>query len=219
MSDGVSLGMLVFEIKDILEERGVGDILLFVVGGIVDGRGVVVVLCLGVFGVVMGIRFLCFNEVRIKKGYQDVVFEVKDGGKNIVRIYLYNYLRGMFGWLEERWVLRIIVNRSWEEYIQGGSFFDQLKEKYDQSVKEDGDKVWGRQIGRMVIYVGSGVGLVRSVDLVGEIVEKIREEVKKILRGLQSGLQVQIGLQVVLIRRFLYYKIINRCFSVCFVGV
>ncbi|KAK4658238.1 hypothetical protein QC762_100720 [Podospora pseudocomata] len=189
-SDGASLGTLVPEIKDTLEERGAGDIPLFAAGGIADGRGVAAALCLGASGVVMGTRFLCSNEARIKKGYQDAVLEAKDGGKNTVRTHLYNHLRGTFGWPEEKWAPRTIVNRSWEEHTQGGISFDQLKEKHDQSVKEDGDKAWGRQTGRTATYAGSGVGLVRSVDPAGEIAEKTREEAKKILRGLQSGLQV-----------------------------
>ncbi|KAK4176361.1 putative 2-nitropropane dioxygenase precursor [Triangularia setosa] len=182
-SDGASLGTLVPEIKDALK----GDIPLVAAGGIADGRGVAAALCLGASGVAMGTRFLCSEEARIKKGYQDAVLEANDGGKNTVRTHLYNHLRGTFGWPEERWAPRTIVNKSWEEHTQGVEF-EQLKERHDQSVNEDGDRAWGRQTGRTATYAGSGVGLVRSVDPAGEIVKKAREEAKGILRGFQSVL-------------------------------
>ncbi|KAK0732374.1 hypothetical protein B0T21DRAFT_384688 [Apiosordaria backusii] len=186
-SDGAGLGTLVPEVKDTLKERGAGDIPLVAAGGIADGRGVAAALCLGASGVAMGTRFLCSNEARIKKGYQDAVLEAKDGGKNTVRTHLYNHLRGTFGWPEEKWAPRTIVNKSWEEHKQGVDF-EQLKERHDQNVNEKGDKAWGMQDGRTATYAGSGVGLVRSVDPAGEIVEKAREEAKGILRSFQSAL-------------------------------
>ncbi|KAK0668200.1 hypothetical protein QBC41DRAFT_126947 [Cercophora samala] len=187
-SDGASLGTLVPEIKDTLEEKGASDIPLIAAGGIADGRGVAAALCLGASGVAMGTRFLCSREARIKQGYQDAVLEAKDGGKNTVRTHLYNHLRGTFGWPEEKWAPRTIVNKTWEEHLEGSTSFDQLKEKHDQSLKEDGDKAWGRHTGRTATYAGSGVGLVKSVDPAAKIVEKAREEAKGILRNLQSAL-------------------------------
>ncbi|KAK4202905.1 putative 2-nitropropane dioxygenase precursor [Triangularia verruculosa] len=184
-SDGASLGTLVPEIKDVLEEKDAGDIPLVAAGGIADGRGVAAALCLGASGVAMGTRFLCSNEARIKKGYQDAVLEAADGGKNTVRTHLYNHLRGTFGWPEEKWAPRTIINKSWEEHTQGVDF-EQLREKHDQSVKEDGDKAWGKQGGRTATYAGTGVGLVRSVDPAGKIVKDAREETTKILKRLQS---------------------------------
>lgn len=185
--DGTPLSVLVPEVLDALSK---GDdiakkrIPVFAAGGISDGRGVSAALCLGAAGAVMGTRFLCSSEARIKKGYRDAVLEANDGGVNTVKTHLYNHLRGTFGW-PGQWTPRTVVNRSWAEHKEGAEF-DELKMRHEESLKA-GDAAWGREEGRTATYAGMGVGLVNEVKGAGEIVEEVREEARGILKGLAGG--------------------------------
>ncbi|KAK4223843.1 putative 2-nitropropane dioxygenase precursor [Podospora fimiseda] len=178
--DGAPLMTLLPEVLDLLGERN--TIPIFAAGGIADGRGVSAALCLGAAGVVMGTRFLGSKEARIKRGYQDAVLEARDGGANTVKTHLYNHLRGTWGWPEEEWTPRTIVNKSWEEE-NGGVEFEELKKRHDDAVTK-GDKAWGKEEGRTATYAGMGVGLVKEVKGAGEIVEDVRKEAKEILKRL-----------------------------------
>ncbi|KAK3392703.1 hypothetical protein B0H63DRAFT_388207 [Podospora didyma] len=186
-TDGVGVITLIPEIADALfgNEKGKnGMIPLFAAGGIMDGRGAAAALGLGAAGAVMGTRFLAATEARISKGYQDEVLRASDGGKNTLRTQLYNHLRGTLGW-PEQWSPRTVVNQSWVEQ-QAGVGFEELKKRHDRAVSEDGgSKAWGPE-GRTATYAGAGVGLVKSVEDAGAIVEGVRGEAVGIIQGLQE---------------------------------
>ncbi|KAK4465113.1 putative 2-nitropropane dioxygenase precursor [Cladorrhinum samala] len=179
--DGTPLSVLVPEVLDLLAANDVKKIPVFAAGGISDGRGVSAALCLGAAGAVMGTRFLCSSEARIKKGYRDAVLEARDGGVSTVKTHLYNHLRGTYGW-PAQWTPRTVVNRSWVEHKEGVEF-DELKRRHEESLKA-GDGAWGREEGRTATYAGMGVGLVNEVKGAREIVEEAREEATAILKGL-----------------------------------
>ncbi|KAK3309325.1 uncharacterized protein B0T15DRAFT_662 [Chaetomium strumarium] len=179
-SDGIGFITLLPEIADATQGSGIP---LVAAGGVVDGRGVAAALGVGAAGVAMGTRFLASREARIKKGYQDEVVRATDGGGNTVRTQLYNHLRGTFGW-PEQFSPRTIINRSWVEH-QAGTAMEDLKKRHDEAVAK-GDAAWGPE-GRTATYAGTGVGLIRSVEPAGEIVEGVRSEALGIVRRL-SGL-------------------------------
>lgn len=62
--------------------------------------------------------------------------------------------------------------------------FEELKKRHDEVFKK-GDEVWGPE-GRTATYAGAGVGLVKKVMGVGEIVEEVRSEAREIITALQG---------------------------------
>lgn len=179
-ADGIGFITLLPEIAD--ATRG-SSIPLIAAGGVADGRGVVAALGVGAAGVAMGTRFLASQEARIKKGYQAEVVRATDGGATTLRTHLYNHLRGTFGW-PEQFSPRTIVNRSWAEQ-QAGTAFEDIKKQHDEAVAK-GDAAWGPE-GWTATYAGANVGLIRSVESAGAIVEGARSEAAEILQTL-SGL-------------------------------
>ncbi|EGR45666.1 dehydrogenase [Trichoderma reesei QM6a] len=169
------------EVADAVKESGIPVV---AAGGIIDGRGAAAALALGAAGVAMGTRFLASSEARIAKGYQDEVVRASDGAKNTLRTQLYNHLRGTFGW-PEQFSPRTLINRSWIDH-EAGVPFEKLQVLHDEAAKS-GDAGWGPE-GRLATYVGAGVGLVRSVQGAGEIVESVRNEARDILKALSDDL-------------------------------
>ncbi|KAK4160213.1 hypothetical protein QBC43DRAFT_293261 [Cladorrhinum sp. PSN259] len=184
-SDGAPLTTLLPEVLSTLPADITSKIPIFAAGGISDGRGVASALCLGASGAVLGTRFLASTEARIKKGYQDAVLDARDGGANTVKTHLYNHLRGTWGWPEDQWAPRTIVNKSWEEEREGVEF-DELKRRHDEILEKGDDSAWGKE-GRTATYAGMGVGLVRELKGAGQIAEGVREEAKEIIKGLVGG--------------------------------
>lgn len=176
-SDGIGLISLLPEVADTLASSG-HSIPLIGAGGIADGRGAVAALGLGAAGVAMGTRFLAATEARVNPAYQAEVVRATDGAANTGRTHLYNHLRGTFGWPEEKWAPRGLLNQSWADKEQGVSF-DELKVRHDAAAKEGGTAAWGPE-GRVATYVSASVGLVRSVEDAGTIIENTRAEIKEI---------------------------------------
>ncbi|CAK7212508.1 hypothetical protein SCUCBS95973_001486 [Sporothrix curviconia] len=184
-SDGVGIISLLPEVADALaqEEESKGstttktDIPLIGAGGIADGRGAVAALGLGAAGVALGTRFLASTEARISPAYQAEVVRATDGAASTGRTHLYNHLRGTFGW-PAQWMPRGLLNRSWADHAAGVAF-DTLKERHDAAVKQGGTAAWGPE-GRTATYAGASVGLVRSVEGAGTIVEQLHQEIDEI---------------------------------------
>lgn len=175
--DGLGTVALFPETADATRASGIP---LVAAGGIVDGRGVAAALALGAAGVAMGTRLLAATEARISRGYQDEVVRASDGAASTVRTQLYNHLRGTFGWPDE-FSPRALINRSWVDH-EAGVPFDRLKRLHDEAATT-GDAGWGVE-GRLATYVGAAVGLVRSVDDAGDIVNRARDEATSIIRSL-----------------------------------
>ena len=180
-NDGIGFITLLPEVADALRKDDI-SIPIFAAGGIADGRGVAAALGLGAAGAVMGTRFLAAKEARINAGYQQEVVRASDGGSTTTRTQLYNHLRGTFGW-PEAFSPRTIVNKSWEEH-NAGVPFDELKKRHDEALK-DGPAAWGPE-GRTATYAGANIGLVRSVDEGGTIVETTRRDAIRIVQLLNE---------------------------------
>lgn len=179
-ADGVGLISLLAEVADATSDSGIA---LVAAGGVADGRGVASALSLGASAVAMGTRFLASSEARIAKGYQQDVLRIEDGAASTVRTHLYNHLRGTFGW-PEQFSPRAVKNRSWDD-LQQGVPFEELQRRHDEAASR-GDAAWGPE-GRVAAYVGASVGLVRTVQDAGEIVQRVRDEAKSILQILSSA--------------------------------
>ncbi|OAP59118.1 hypothetical protein AYL99_06416 [Fonsecaea erecta] len=182
---GAGVVSLLPEVADALHELG-SDIPLIGAGGIADGRGVAAVLATGVAaGAVMGTRFLASNEAEIKKGYQEDVVRVSDGGQSTIRTDLFDRLQGRDDW-PPRYDGRAIINGSVKDDLAGMDF-QQNKQIFEEQMA-NGSIGWGED-GRMTAYVGSAVGLVRSIDSAQEIVARSRAEARQALRQALDGLE------------------------------
>ncbi|KIW78314.1 hypothetical protein Z517_08149 [Fonsecaea pedrosoi CBS 271.37] len=182
---GAGVISLLPEVADALQALG-SEIPLVGAGGIADGRGVAAVLATGVAaGAVMGTRFLASREAEIKKGYQDDVLRVSDGGQSTIRTDLFDRLQGRDDW-PTQYDGRAIINRSVKDDLAGMDL-GQNKQIFQEQIK-NGSIGWGED-GRMTAYVGSAVGLVSAVDPAREILERSRAEARQALRQALDGLE------------------------------
>lgn len=184
LKKGAGVISLLPEVADALAKLH-KDIPLIGAGGLADGRGVAAVLATGVAaGVVMGTRFLASQEAEIKKGYQDDVIRLSDGGQTTVRTVLFDKLQGRDDW-PEQYDGRAIINDSVKDEASGMPLAE--NKKLFQDLLKAGTEGWGEK-GRLTSYVGSAIGLIRSVEPAGHIIAKIRAEAKQALKDAANSL-------------------------------
>lgn len=191
LAQGASLITLLPEVHDALRRlcsrnTSTGSIpipVLVGAGGIIESRTAAAALTLGASGVVLGTRILATPEAKISKGYRDEVLRAEDGGQCTVRTKVYDNCRGTTGWGETH-NGRAVINKSYID-SSAGMPDDENKRLYEKEM-DKGDAGWGVQA-RMTTYAGSGVGLVREVKPVGDVVREVREGAKTVLKELSGG--------------------------------
>ena len=177
---GAGVVSLVPEVIQRLREMDRGDVPVLGAGGISDGRGVAGVLGMGAAGVVMGTRFLAAKEADVNQGYRDDILQTEDGGQSTTRTTLFDRMVGRFDWPED-YDGRAIVNMSLVESGLGEIGEQRIKERFDENGEREKVEGLGLQ-GRTTRYVGTGVGLVRSVNGAADIVRNMRSAAKECLR-------------------------------------
>jgi nitronate monooxygenase len=170
LSHRASLMTLLPEVDDALKKEGF-DIPLVAAGGIVDARGAAAAQALGASGVCLGTRFLASKEAVIASGYQNEVVRVSDGGVSTVSTKVYDKARGIDGW-PVTYAGRGVANRTYLDHTAGMSG-EENRAMYEEA-KKLADNGWGPQ-GRMTTYAGTGVGLVRAIKSVKEIIQEVGE--------------------------------------------
>ncbi|KAL9076741.1 MAG: hypothetical protein Q9161_000726 [Pseudevernia consocians] len=179
LAQGAGIVSLLPEVADSLRGIGMESIPLIAAGGIVEGRGTAACLALGGCGVAMGTRFLASKEANIAKGYQGDVLRTNDGGRSTVRTSVYDTLRGT-EW-PGQYNGRGIINQSYLD-AKNGMITDENKKLYEEALQK-GDHGWGES-GRVTAYAGCGVGLVKELKYVKEIIDEVRQEVCEVLSKL-----------------------------------
>jgi nitronate monooxygenase len=165
------------EVYDMISSEGSG-IPLIAAGGIIDGRGVAAALTLGAEGVCMGTRLLASHEAKVSQGYQREVLRATDGGVTTVNSTVYDRARGIKGW-PENYAGRGVINQSYLD-SQAGLTDEENEKLYIEEIKK-GDEGWGPN-GRMTTYAGTGVGLVKEVMSIEQIVKTSQQEAITILQ-------------------------------------
>jgi nitronate monooxygenase len=165
------------EVADALKAEGI-DIPLIAAGGIMDSRGVAAAICLGADGVCLGTRFLASEEAVIAKGYQNEILRISDGGVSTVGTKVYDQVRGIHGW-PVSYNGRGVANMSYLDALSGMP--DEENEALYKEAMQLGDQGWGPE-GRMTTYAGTGVGLVREVKSVKDIVKELQDGSLEILK-------------------------------------
>lgn len=175
--NSASVMSLVPEVKDRLAAMGRAEVPVVAAGGIADGRGVAAAMALGADGAVMGTRFLVSKECGIAAGWKRELIKGRDGGVTTVRSTLCDRLKETSGW--PAWYDgRAIRNKGHEDEEEGMVDEENVRLYKDEVLR--GDDAWGAH-GRMVTYAGTGVGLLRSMQPAGDIVQEVRRDARRIL--------------------------------------
>nr|POE63322.1 nitronate monooxygenase [Quercus suber] len=176
---GAGIISLVPEVADALGAAGLGQIPLVAAGGIADARGAAAAFALGAQAVVMGTRFLAASETDVHPGYRKAILGTSDGGQNTTRAKLFDLLRGPNVW-PEAYDGRSVVMESFSEHAAGADI-EEIREKVKEALKtpEAGFGVDGK--GRVAMWAGTGVGLVKREQSAQEIVEEMRAGIVSIL--------------------------------------
>jgi nitronate monooxygenase len=159
----------------------VGGIPVVAAGGIADGRGLAAVLLLGAMGGWLGTRFVASQEWGGGAWEQQAVLAAT--ADDTVRTSVYDQVRGapFPDGIADR-VLRNAFTATWE-----GRTGDIAERQADlrrevEAAAERGDPTVAD------ISAGVAVGLIRSLERAGTIVERIVEEAERVLRERYAAL-------------------------------
>lgn len=166
---------LVPEVADLLARRS-PDTLLCAAGGIADGRGLAAALMLGADGVVVGSRFTACDEALVFPGWHDALMGAD--GDETVQTSVVDIARKR-DW-PERFKIRVIDNaltRRW----QGRE--DELKDHADQAAAAYETAATEGDTDNYGVIVGENVGLIRDVQPVGAVINRMVAEAEGRLRS------------------------------------
>ena len=159
--------------------------------GIVDASVVLASLALGAEGVVIGTRFAASTESAMADNAKSLILkrvteELQQNGNTMVsgidsRTRICDILRGKGNWLATH-NGRAIINETLREH-ESGVPEHVLQEKYDIAMKE-------KDYNRLVVYAGTGLGLVTKKQTVAEILDEVEmqftEKVKLVNERLED---------------------------------
>jgi nitronate monooxygenase len=177
LAKGASLMSMIPEVLDTLKEAGkLDNVAVVAAGGIADGRGVASSVALGAVGAAMGTRFLAATEADIAPGYQDAVISGGDGSQNTIRTTIYDNLRGTNDWPSE-YDGRGIANQTYFDHVSGMDI-EVNRENYRKAMNGS-INAWGVD-GRLTMYAGTSLGLVKEVQDSESIVTQTRAQASEI---------------------------------------
>lgn len=135
-------------------------------GGIATGRGVIAAMALGAEGVQMGTRFIATQECEAHENYKQFIVDSKDDSTTVV----------------ERSVGRVnrVIKNSYVQQIQEIESSNQLTPEqiypYISGSKNRIAALEGR-IDDGWVHAGQSVGLIGSIDSVGNVIKEIVQEI------------------------------------------
>ncbi|KAM7221314.1 Nitronate monooxygenase [Rhypophila decipiens] len=177
---GAGVVSLVPEVVDMLEREFPArkeEVVVVAAGGISDGRGVAGALALGAEAAVMGTRFLVAKEASTPEFRRKLLLETSDGGASTVKTTFHDDIQGTTNW-PKLYDGRAIRGSSYEDHAKGLPLEENVK--LFNEAKEAGDN------SRVVMWSGTGVGLLRKEQPAGEIVREAREVAKQRILFLQQ---------------------------------
>jgi nitronate monooxygenase len=150
------------------------DIPVIAGGGIADGRGVAAVLALGAEGVIMGTRMMATEECPIHDNLKQAFVEAKETDTVLALRSIGN-------------THRIWENKAAQKVLeleeQGASLFTLVQAAAGtkaQKMYDEGDTELG------VVSCGQGVGLVRDIPTVKELLDRIMGEAEEVVSQLHG---------------------------------
>lgn len=175
------------------------DVQILAAGGIMDGRGVAASLALGADGVWVGTRLIASQEANIAQGYKDKL--VQAAGEDTVRSSLFGGDEPGFNPMR---VLKTQIVKDWDESPdapktpEGQPMIGEMEiggmampiQKFSNLLPMGGAS---GDVEQMPLLAGQGVGQVRDLPHVAEIVETMMTEANEILTAMGPGMGQGIG--------------------------
>ncbi|KAF9892057.1 hypothetical protein FE257_002463 [Aspergillus nanangensis] len=169
-AQGASIIALLPEVGDMVREVGKSaEIRLLAAGGIVDARGVVAAIALGADGVVMGTRFIATVECSAPDTAKQQILSAVDGGSATVKSRKHDVFQSTDFW-PIRYDGRAIIGPCYKEYA-GGIADEEVIRRHNEA-KENGEAE------RTIIWAGAGIGSIRKIVSVAELLQTIYAESK-----------------------------------------
>jgi len=161
-------------------------------GGISDASGVLAGLALGADAVVMGTRFATSKESAMADKAKNAIIQTRDGGVSTKRYHICHH-----NLIIELGCLIIFEGRgigskhamderlSMIRFVTGriGVSESELEKKYDTAVKE-------ADYNRLVVYAGTGSGLVTKQQTVAEILDEVEEQFAEKVKSVNKHLSM-----------------------------
>lgn len=169
---------LVQEVADYLSKAS-PETILCAAGGIADGRGLAAALMLGAEGVLVGSRFSASEEALVFPGWHDALLAAD--GDETVQTSIVDIARKR-DW-PERFSIRVVENnlvRTWRgREAEMKSATEEAARAYEAAAAAGDSDNYG-------VIVGENVGLIRSVEPAGLILERMVKEAEELLRQAPS---------------------------------
>ncbi|KAH8116419.1 2-nitropropane dioxygenase [Phellopilus nigrolimitatus] len=141
-------------------------------GGLSTGAHVAALLTLGASGVALGTRFVLSTESHYKAAQKATLLAAH--GSSTVRSTVFDAVRGTLGWpagIDGRALRNQIVSG-----IENGETLEEAKQLFEKATRE-GDA------NGMIVWSGTGVGLVNEIKPAGDIVTELHQEMLDRLRA------------------------------------
>jgi nitronate monooxygenase len=172
-SDRRATFTLVPEIADLLAARS-PDTLLCAAGGIADGRGVAAALMLGADGVLVGTRLWATVEANVAEAMQAAALAAD--GDATIRTRVPDIARRL-DW-PERFTARVLRNPFTESWHGREA---ELRRAGEPVAREWADGWAAGDPARANTFVGEAIGLIRTIDPAGAVVERMAAEAAALL--------------------------------------
>ncbi|KKN58496.1 hypothetical protein LCGC14_0551700 [marine sediment metagenome] len=146
-------------------------------GGISDGRAVAAILALGAEGVIMGTRMMATKECPIHDNLKQALIQAKETDTSLVMRSIRNTHRVWRNKAAEAIIEMESQKASLQEIVQVASGQNALK------MYKEGDLDVG------MVSCGQGVGLVKDIPTVKELLDRIMKETEEVIQKLKERSQ------------------------------
>ncbi|KAE8166983.1 hypothetical protein BDV40DRAFT_296013 [Aspergillus tamarii] len=178
-AQGASLIALVPEVKGLLRELGkIEEVRLLAAGGIVDAKGMVAALALGADGIVMGTRFIATVECAGPHVAKQKIISTTDGASTTIKSRKHDVFNSTDIW-PTQYDGRAIIGRSYEDFQSGVTDEEILRRHSDAREKGEDD--------RTIIWAGTGIGSIKEVATVKQLLDDARSEVRSIVAQMNNA--------------------------------
>ena len=150
------------------------DVPVIAGGGITDGRGIAAVLALGAEGAIMGTRMMATKECPLHDNLKQAFVQAKETDTYLVMRSIRNTHRVWRNKAAEKIIELESQKASLQEIIQVASGQNALK------MYRDGD------IDAGMVSCGQGVGLVKDIPTVKELLDRIMKEAEEVIQRLKK---------------------------------
>ncbi|KAI8960390.1 inosine monophosphate dehydrogenase [Daldinia sp. FL1419] len=178
-ASGAGIVSIVPEVADLVREFPDKDLAVWAAGGIADGRGVAAALALGAEGAVLGTRYMVAPESDAQDYKRKALISTSDGGSNTVKSQIHDHITGEMNW-PAIYDGRAIVTPTYHDHVAGVPLDENSRRL--NAAKDSGD------VSRLVIWSGTGVGLIKKEQPAAEITKEVRDEAIKVITNLKAFL-------------------------------